>query len=266
MRTRKKNGGLRECKRAFTLIELLVVVAVIAILAAILFPVFARARENARRSSCMSNLKQIGLSMMMYVQDNDEHLTPQANNNANIRLPNGDNSPTAYWYQMLYAYMKNIQILNCPSETTKVWTSGGYESTVPVPYGINYVQPAACYDAYGSYTKCGVQMAPANAAGANLGAIEDPSGTLLIVDSKYYILQFDHAQTAEQAESSGQAGGLGACSHSGSSYNYAGCVSARHLGTANVLFVDGHVKSMQWQTLVGSQSVSSWKYWTTNAD
>ena len=63
-------------KRAFTLIELLVVIAIIAILAAILFPVFARARENARRASCLSNLKQIGLGVMQYNQDYDGHYPP----------------------------------------------------------------------------------------------------------------------------------------------------------------------------------------------
>jgi prepilin-type N-terminal cleavage/methylation domain-containing protein len=61
-------------RRAFTLIELLVVIAIIALLAAILFPVFARARENARRASCQSNMKQIGLGILQYAQDNDERL------------------------------------------------------------------------------------------------------------------------------------------------------------------------------------------------
>ena len=68
--------SVASSKKAFTLIELLVVIAIIAILAAILFPVFARARENARRASCQSNLKQIGLGLIQYSQDYDEQLTP----------------------------------------------------------------------------------------------------------------------------------------------------------------------------------------------
>src|ERR1035437_1858197 len=69
--------------RGFTLIELLVVIAIIAILAAILFPVFAKARENARRASCMSQLKQLGLGMMQYTQDSDEAYPAGLKNNNN---------------------------------------------------------------------------------------------------------------------------------------------------------------------------------------
>lgn len=77
----------RQFKRAFTLIELLVVVAIVAILAAILFPVFARARENARRTSCLSNMKQIGLGIMLYTQDYDERLPMSARSTARqVRL------------------------------------------------------------------------------------------------------------------------------------------------------------------------------------
>src|SRR5690554_5460678 len=103
-------------KSAFTLIELLVVIAIIAILAAILFPVFARARESARRASCMSNLKQIGLGVMMYVQDYDEKY-PMCFDTA----PNkGD------WGTFLTPYVKNTQVYICPSSSISSYTSGNY--------------------------------------------------------------------------------------------------------------------------------------------
>jgi prepilin-type N-terminal cleavage/methylation domain-containing protein len=92
-------------KSGFTLIELLVVIAIIAILAAILFPVFARARENARRASCQSNLKQIGLGITQYVQDYDERMP----------LYDGGNAATTGWAKAVYPYTKSYQLLKCPS-------------------------------------------------------------------------------------------------------------------------------------------------------
>jgi len=98
-------------RRGFTLIEILVDVAIIALLAAFLFPVFSRARENARRASCQSNLKQIGLAFAQYTRDYDEHF-PQA----------GDGSGTVTnfnaWAAALRPYIKSEQIFQCPSETT----------------------------------------------------------------------------------------------------------------------------------------------------
>ena len=101
------NTITRRVGTAFTLIELLVVIAIIAILAAILFPVFARARENARRSSCQSNMKQIGLGFLQYTQDYDERFPPGT-----------DGGKGAGWAGQLQPYLKSRQILICPSDST----------------------------------------------------------------------------------------------------------------------------------------------------
>ena len=131
--------------KAFTLIELLVVIAIIAILAAILFPVFGRARENARRSSCLSNLKQIGLGAMQYTQDYDEYLpqggyVPTETYTGTERLPakiftvgfGGATGLGNYisWMDMIYPYVKNTQIFICPSQPVKspVQPSYGYNN------------------------------------------------------------------------------------------------------------------------------------------
>ena len=101
-------------RRAFTLIELLVVIAIIAILAAILFPVFAQAREKARQTACLSNEKQIGMGIMMYAQDNDETYP-----NANPPTPaiNGGTGPYLSWDQQIAPYVKNVQVYACPDDT-----------------------------------------------------------------------------------------------------------------------------------------------------
>jgi len=113
----------------FTLIELLVVIAIIAILAAILFPVFARARENARRASCMSNLKQIGLGFMMYIQDYDEKFPPYLiNYTTSPTAPNGVTPSNPYaWSDALQPYIKSTQVYQCPSQSgsAPVGSAGG---------------------------------------------------------------------------------------------------------------------------------------------
>ena len=110
--------------RAFTLIELLVVIAIIAILAAILFPVFAQAREKARQTSCLSNIKQLTLGFIMYSQDYDETF-PQWDWAANYSTSWGDvgspnpNNATSIWYYAIYPYVKNGGVYSCPTDVAK---------------------------------------------------------------------------------------------------------------------------------------------------
>ena len=128
----QKNRKTEKQKNGFTLIELLVVIAIIAILAAILFPVFARARENARRASCQSNLKQIGLGLMQYTQDYDEKMPLwNADNNGSgtqtiVTTGAGGPGIDQGWSELIQPYVRSTQILQCPSEPT-----------APVPAGSN---------------------------------------------------------------------------------------------------------------------------------
>ncbi|MCW3062020.1 MAG: prepilin-type N-terminal cleavage/methylation domain [Capsulimonas sp.] len=103
--------------QGFTLIELLVVIAIIAILAAILFPVFAKAREKARQITCISNLKQIGLGVMQYVQDSDENYPLTRNNTATVST---GGTTWGLWKVNIYPYIKSTQVFSCPSGVKSV--------------------------------------------------------------------------------------------------------------------------------------------------
>jgi len=108
-------------RRGFTLIELLVVIAIIAILAAILFPVFAKAREKARQSSCLSNEKQMGIAFLQYAQDYDETFMLDPGGTSSTT----DRASAQAWYNALEPYMKSTQILACPSvgSSTAPWSN-----------------------------------------------------------------------------------------------------------------------------------------------
>ncbi len=134
-------------RRGFTLIELLVVIAIIAILAAILFPVFARAREKARQTACLSNVKQMCLAFLQYVQDYDE------------RFPGGVTPNVGTWHVAITPYCKNTQIFSCPSHEKDGYSYG-------VPYNNMF------HDA-GSGPR-----------GVKLTALTAPSESLLMCDSQ----------------------------------------------------------------------------------
>src|SRR5579883_223959 len=110
-----------RAQRGFTLIELLVVIAIIAILAAILFPIFAQARDKARAVACMSNMKQIGTATQMYVQDYDERIFFRSTTNVDsTRIHTATSGNSLRWWNMLMPYVKNNQVYRCPSDDPRL--------------------------------------------------------------------------------------------------------------------------------------------------
>ena len=121
---------MQRPRKGFTLIELLVVIAIIAILAAILFPVFAKAREKARQSSCSSNLKQLAIAAVQYVQDYDERMP--------MHVVATNASPTwVYWPEGIQPYIKSVQLLVCPSDDSPA-SLGSFGGTYRTSYGYNW--------------------------------------------------------------------------------------------------------------------------------
>ncbi len=116
-------------RRAFTLIELLVVIAVIAIIAAILFPVFQKVRENARRATCASNQKQIGIALVQYAQDNDDAFPIGTFLAPGIPFGLG-------WAGQCYPYIKSVNVFHCPDDPTMLKSISG-STSYPVSYGLN---------------------------------------------------------------------------------------------------------------------------------
>ena len=152
--------------RGFTLIELLVVIAIIAILAAILFPVFARAREKARQTSCLSNMKQIATASMMYAQDYDETYALTA-----LDCRGHFSATYTMWQEMLQPYVKNWQILMCPSRKVAGFTSLLTGESIP-----NVISNAYAINQNFGYRSGPIAMAN----------VEQPAQIIFATESSYY--------------------------------------------------------------------------------
>lgn len=214
-------------RRGFTLIELLVVIAIIAILAAILFPVFARAREKARQSSCLSNVKQLSLAVLMYAGDYDDTLPMNYYNIAGTRtFPDGTTAGAGawLWIHMIYPYTKNAGIYNCPSEMGRY--TGGYFWANGAAYGYNrwlgryYNEP------------------PMN----SLAKVKAPAEMPMIADCDYYLMAPDPLTTDNDYRP-----------------------DPRHNEMLNMGFVDGHAKAEKLDNWVTANARSSadpvWVKW-----
>jgi prepilin-type N-terminal cleavage/methylation domain-containing protein/prepilin-type processing-associated H-X9-DG protein len=165
-------------QQAFTLIELLVVIAIIAILAAILFPVFAKAREKARQSSCANNLKQLGVAIAQYTQDYDEN---EPIFSCGLGLL-GVSTPSAMdcvrWGDATQPYLKNTQVLDCPSNTgainhARIFPGGQYLDATSYSYGYSVCITTQALDP-ADY--------PYGVAGRALAALSGPANTIMLAD------------------------------------------------------------------------------------
>jgi prepilin-type N-terminal cleavage/methylation domain-containing protein/prepilin-type processing-associated H-X9-DG protein len=209
----------RSLRYGFTLIELLVVIAIIAILAAILFPVFAQAREKARQASCTSNLKQVSLGIIMYMQDYDE-LYPD-------RVPCRDNSPMEITGRVT-PYIKNCGVWSCPSAQDRpvrtIWPcDGGYPLGCPTTYGVGVGKN-------GNWSL----------GGTSLARITEPSRTIMAADSWGGIF----------AAGAGNWNGIwwvGGDSWTAANFNYG--IAPRHNDGAVMAFFDGHAKWYRASTI-----------------
>jgi len=198
----------------FTLIELLVVIAIIAILAAILFPVFAKAREKARQSSCSSNLKQLALATLQYAQDYDETFPVWFR----YQYPNSPQHPTT----AVLPYVKSTQVYVCPSMTPTYGTYWSFTITGPVTYGYGF-----SWYIFGNDTA----RTP-----YTLGQITKPAEVVMIGDAQHCWGGGDAIPYANTC-----------CDTTRPTTGN----PSRHNGGENLAFVDGHVKWMQSEAIKG---------------
>ncbi len=201
--------------RGFTLIELLVVIAIIALLAAILFPVFAKAREKARQITCASNEKQLGLAILQYVQDYDETLPER-------QVGNGGQGEDGDWEVTVYPYVKSLQVFSCPSNPSNQRDSLANNANDtplnpadPFPFPSSYAVNRGPDQPFHDWNET-----PSTTTLAQLTA---PASTIGVVESVYHYTDFIVTNVG----------------------TFNGGLFAGHTGFSNYLFMDGHVKAMK---------------------
>jgi prepilin-type N-terminal cleavage/methylation domain-containing protein/prepilin-type processing-associated H-X9-DG protein len=221
------------CKRGFTLIELLVVIAIIAILAAILFPVFAKAREKARQTSCLNNCRQLATAFVMYAQDYDERCMLGGVFIAAIAVPGAggwaDGSNVNWWRYQLQPYVKNWQIFLCPSAPS-VGDPSYAGNQLTRQYGFN-----------------------ASVTGVAMGTIQFPAETVALGDCSHWLSSAGGCNLLAFAWPAQEKHTTGACNalqpqNTGEQFT-------RHNSGSNLCFCDGHAKWMAATAIAGGQGV-----------
>jgi prepilin-type N-terminal cleavage/methylation domain-containing protein/prepilin-type processing-associated H-X9-DG protein len=237
------NTNLVGKKSAFTLIELLVVIAIIALLAAILFPVFGRARESARRSSCINNLKQVTLGMVQYTSDYDGRF-PFNVQGWPANTPGSDGqlifNGAQLWQQAIYPYTKSHQIYFCPNSPSRMDSTVASE---PLDSG-NQLQRMA-------NANYGYSLAIGETA-LKEAAIRSSAGTLMLME--YGIYTFHPNEVVNQSAMGGSyyLPGVGLSGRNCSSVSpefRSDCQTGRHFEGVTVGYADGHVKWLKTNTL-----------------
>jgi prepilin-type N-terminal cleavage/methylation domain-containing protein/prepilin-type processing-associated H-X9-DG protein len=263
----------RTQNKAFTLIELLVVIAIIAILAAILFPVFARARENARKTSCLSNMKQIGLAGMQYAQDYDDYLLPVSN------------AGSQTWIMLAQPYIKSWQAFTCPSATSKQtfqaqWgfpSNGDTRANNTVSYAVNatYGGDTDPDRVFGNSSWSGksnhmsaipvpAETVFAGDAMLNPGPTNNPPGTNTgTIRFGWMVTSFSLSNAGPKLQQEPPYFGEGALNSENN-----GQFVARHMGGMNVVFLDGHAKWFRLDEIMRRSSIDNTrlKYFTARED
>lgn len=274
-------------RSAFTLIELLVVIAIIAILAAILFPVFAQAREKARQTSCLSNMKQLGMGLIMYQQDYDETipLNRECSNPVDPTFPCIPGRAIMGWVDMVEPYVKNQQVFKCPSDPVR---------PVPLRPGTLNMQGQLALQnrghVWGTGTNLGGEFRSSYARNNNLANNGTNTATLAMINfPATTIMAFEHAANSGGGANGNERGsgsaftvvrppaiqanmatciynGVGTDINQNARSNFYGLLTPqqqinegngnrvaalRHSNGANYVFIDGHAKWHRPEQILG---------------